>query len=155
MPFAPFTTPLRAVLQSDPLALLTGLGMDLGPELGPELSEDSIVSVPTGVYPVDCGVLGITLTPPELLSTSDPSTSQIVRNVRSRNSTYSGIAIELAGDIVAFQYLQLRSTHAGTGADDDINSGSGCRASRHCTESDTATASLLSRAISTVTKQLR
>jgi hypothetical protein len=157
MPFASLTSPLRAVLQSDPLALLIGLGIDLGPELGPEIMVDSIVPVSTGVHPVDSGVLGITLTLPQLSTAGDTSTSQKDRNVRCRNSTYIGITIEIVGDLMAHQYQQLRSTHIDTDthADSGSGSGSGCSTSRHWTESKTATASLLSRAIRAITKQLR
>jgi hypothetical protein len=165
MPCASLTSPLRAVLQSDPLALLTGLGIDLGPELGPEIRVDSIVPVSTGVYPVDSGVPGITLTLPQLSTAVDTSTSQKDRNVRCRNSTYIGIAIELVGDLMAYQYQQLRGTHTDTDTDSHTHtdthtdngrgSGSGCCDSRHWTESETATASLLSRAIRAITKQLR
>ena len=141
MPLSPSTTPLRAILTSDPLALLTGLGMDPGPELGPGPGVDSIVTVSTGLDRVNSGIL--------LSSDCETSTVQIERNVRFRNSTYSGIAIELAGDLMAYQYLQLRGTHRHTDTQTD------CCAPRHSTESKTATTSLLPRAISALTKQLR
>ena len=141
VPLAVSPTALSAVLGADPLALLAGLGLDPGPELRPKLGLDSTVPMSAETHSLDSSVSPSLSTLLQSAAVGDAFPSPIERTVRRRISTYSGIAVELAGDLMAYQYLQLRTT--------------GCCAPSRFAESETATTSLLFRAVSAMTWQIR